>query len=48
MDGVPSNERLAEFGVARISYGPIPYVSAMRALQQEAKKALSEATTAKA
>ena len=41
MDGVPSNERLAKLGVARISYGPIPYVSAMRALQQEAKKVLS-------
>jgi 2-methylisocitrate lyase-like PEP mutase family enzyme len=38
MDGAPSNERLARLGVARISYGPIPYVSAMRALQQEAKK----------
>jgi 2-methylisocitrate lyase-like PEP mutase family enzyme len=41
MDGVSSNERLAELGVARISYGPIPYVSAMRALQQVAKKVLS-------
>ena len=41
MDGVPSNERLAKLGVARISYGPIPYVGAMRALQQEAKKVLS-------
>jgi 2-methylisocitrate lyase-like PEP mutase family enzyme len=40
MDGVPSNERLARLGVARISYGPIPYVSAMRALQQEARKVL--------
>lgn len=41
MDGVPSNERLAQLGVARISYGPIPYISVMSALQQEAKKALS-------
>ena len=41
MDGVPSNGRLAKLGVARISYGPIPYVSAMRALQQDAKKVLS-------
>ena len=41
MDGAPSNERLAKLGVARISYGPIPYVSAMRALEQEAKKVLS-------
>src|SRR5262249_693323 len=48
MDGVPSNERLAKLGVARISYRPIPYVSAMREVQQEAKKALSSATTTKA
>ena len=41
MDGVPPNERLAKLGVARISYGPVPYIRAMGALQQEAKKALS-------
>ncbi len=41
MDGVPSTDRLSELGVARISYGPIPYILAMGALQQEAKKALS-------
>jgi len=41
MDGVPSADRLSELGVARISYGPIPYIRAMGALQQEAKKALS-------
>jgi 2-methylisocitrate lyase-like PEP mutase family enzyme len=41
MDGVPSNERLAKLGVARVSYGPIPYVNAMRALQREAMKVLS-------
>ena len=41
MDGVPSNERLSKLGVARISYGPIPYISAMNVLQQEAKKVLS-------
>jgi 2-methylisocitrate lyase-like PEP mutase family enzyme len=41
MDGVPSNERLSKLGVARISYGPIPYISAMSVLQQEAKKVLS-------
>jgi 2-methylisocitrate lyase-like PEP mutase family enzyme len=41
MNGVPSNERLSKLGVARISYGPIPYISAMRVLQQEAKKVLS-------
>jgi 2-methylisocitrate lyase-like PEP mutase family enzyme len=32
MDSVPSNSRLAELGVARISYGPIPYIRAMEAL----------------
>lgn len=41
MDGVPSNERLARLGVARISYGPIPYVSAMSVVQQGAKKVFS-------
>jgi 2-methylisocitrate lyase-like PEP mutase family enzyme len=41
MDGVPSTKRLSELGVARISYGPIPYIRAMGTLQQEAKKALS-------
>jgi len=38
MDAVPANERLAEIGVARISYGPIPYINAMTALGQEAAK----------
>ena len=41
MDGVPSNDRLSELGVSRISYGPIPYIRAMSALQLEAKKVLS-------
>ena len=41
MDGVPLNDRLSELGVARISYGPIPYIQAMGALQQEAKTVLS-------
>src|SRR5258707_1723750 len=41
MDGVPSNDRLSDLGVSRISYGPIPHISAMSALQQEAKKVLS-------
>lgn len=35
-DGVPPNERLASLGVARISYGPIPYAEAMQTLQQVA------------
>ena len=46
MDGVPSNERLSELGVARISFGPIPYISAMNVLQQEAKKVVFQTTTA--
>jgi 2-methylisocitrate lyase-like PEP mutase family enzyme len=41
MDGVPPVGRLAELGVSRISYGPIPYIRAMDALKQEASKALS-------
>ena len=40
-DGVPSNDRLTELGVSRISYGPIPYICAMGVLQQDAKKVLS-------
>jgi 2-methylisocitrate lyase-like PEP mutase family enzyme len=43
MDGVPSNARLSELGVVRISYGPIPYIRAMKALGQEARTTLSEA-----
>jgi 2-methylisocitrate lyase-like PEP mutase family enzyme len=42
MDGVPSNERLANLGVARISYGPVPYISAMNALKEDALKVLSK------
>jgi len=44
MDGVPSTDRLSELGVARISYGPIPYIRAMRALGQEARTTLNEAS----
>ncbi len=43
MDGVPSNARLSELGVARISYGPIPYIRAMKALGQEAKMTMNDA-----
>lgn len=42
MDGVPSNDRLTELGVSRISYGPLPYIHAMDVLQQDAKKVLSQ------
>ena len=38
MDGVPSIDRLTRLGVSRISYGPIPYIRAMDALKQEARK----------
>ena len=41
MDGVPSNKCLAGFGVARISYGPIPYIETMDALQKATRKAFS-------
>jgi 2-methylisocitrate lyase-like PEP mutase family enzyme len=41
MDGVPSANRPAKLGVSRISYGRLPYIHAMNALQQEAKKLLS-------
>jgi 2-methylisocitrate lyase-like PEP mutase family enzyme len=44
MDGVPSNGRLSELGVARISYGPIPYVRAMKTLGQEAGTTSNEVT----
>jgi 2-methylisocitrate lyase-like PEP mutase family enzyme len=43
MDGVPSNDRLATLGVARISYGPIPYIRAVKTLEQEAKSVLDAA-----
>ena len=39
MDGVPTNDRLTAIGVSRISYGPIPYVSAMKALGEQARAA---------
>ena len=39
--GVPSPNQLAELGVARISYGPIPYRMAMEALKDAGRKALS-------
>jgi 2-methylisocitrate lyase-like PEP mutase family enzyme len=38
MEGVPSNKRLSELGVARISYGPIPYIDAMEALKKKAER----------
>jgi 2-methylisocitrate lyase-like PEP mutase family enzyme len=41
MEGVPSNDELAQLGVARISYGPIPYVESMSTLRQKAGKLFS-------
>lgn len=41
MDATPATSRLAELGVARISWGPIPYINAMAALQREAHELLS-------
>src|SRR3982074_3196015 len=40
MEGVPSTRRLSELGVARISYGAIPYVRAMKALGEDARQVL--------
>lgn len=41
MDATPSPSRLAELGVARISWGPLSYLNTMAALQREAGEALS-------
>jgi 2-methylisocitrate lyase-like PEP mutase family enzyme len=41
MEGVPSNEKLAQLGVARVSYGALPYIELMSALRQEASKVFS-------
>jgi 2-methylisocitrate lyase-like PEP mutase family enzyme len=41
MEGVPSNDKLAKLGVARVSYGPIPYAETMEALQKKASKIYS-------
>jgi 2-methylisocitrate lyase-like PEP mutase family enzyme len=38
MDGLPDNERLAQIGVARISYGPSPYIDAMKCVQEQAAR----------
>lgn len=39
--GTPSVERLGELGVARISWGALPYIEAMASLSENAKKVLS-------
>lgn len=38
MDGVPDNDRLAQIGVARISFGATPYVVAMNGVQEHAAR----------
>jgi len=37
---VPPNSKLAELGVARISYGPVPYMQMMKSLTEAATAAL--------
>jgi 2-methylisocitrate lyase-like PEP mutase family enzyme len=41
MGGVSPVAQLAELGVARVSYGPIPYIEAMKTLQKKAGRLLS-------
>jgi 2-methylisocitrate lyase-like PEP mutase family enzyme len=38
-DATPPVRALAEHGVARVSYGPRPYLVAMKALEQAARAA---------
>jgi 2-methylisocitrate lyase-like PEP mutase family enzyme len=40
MEGVPSTRRLSELDVARVSYGAIPCVRAMKALGEDARQVL--------
>jgi 2-methylisocitrate lyase-like PEP mutase family enzyme len=40
MDGVSSVERLRALGVARISYGPLPYLRLMTSLEEQARSSL--------
>jgi methylisocitrate lyase len=43
MASLPSQAELAQFGVARISYGPGPYREAMKFIEQAARKAIQGA-----
>jgi 2-methylisocitrate lyase-like PEP mutase family enzyme len=36
MEGLSPAKKLAKLGVSRISYGPIPYVDAMKTLKTQA------------
>ena len=40
LPGVPDTKTLAGLGVARISYGPVPYRRMTKWLEEEARKAL--------
>lgn len=40
LDGLAPVERLRTLGVARVSYGPIPYVRAMKSLAEQARDGL--------
>ncbi len=40
MDGVSSAKRLATLGVARVSYGPIPYIRVLKSLKEQAQSAV--------
>ncbi|MGH8249644.1 MAG: isocitrate lyase/PEP mutase family protein [Steroidobacteraceae bacterium] len=40
MEGAPSTSRLAELGVARVSYGPLPFIAQMEELERRAAVAL--------
>ncbi len=41
LPGTPPNEKLASLGVARISYGPVPYRQMMKTLGEAARLALA-------
>lgn len=44
MEGIPTVRRLAKLGVARVSYGPIPFARAMETLAKQARKFAFAAT----
>jgi len=41
VEGLPANDRLARLGVARVSYGKVPYERAMEAVQRDAERILT-------
>jgi 2-methylisocitrate lyase-like PEP mutase family enzyme len=44
MDGLSSAKQLSSLGVARVSYGPIPYVRLMKSLGEQAQAVLTART----